>query len=131
MVFFLIFPRKQVLHFMPIVSNGDNLHEMSKPVFSEKQEKYILKCRLLKFLPRVLSVNRPLYYRIYPSFRTLYYPTPHPHHSSFILITSVLLPAHISKIVRSVENNVDPDQTPRAASDQSLHCFLRFVCPRT
>ena len=30
---FLIFPRKQDLTLMQIVSNGDNLHVMSKPVF--------------------------------------------------------------------------------------------------
>ena len=31
-----------------------------------------------------------------------------------------------------MENNVDPDQTPRsAASDLGLHCLLRHVCPNT
>ena len=44
---------------MQIVSN---LHEMSKPVFffkkkKKKKKKKKLKRRLLKFLPRVLSVN--------------------------------------------------------------------------
>ena len=34
---------------MQIVSSGDNLHEMSKPVIW-KNKKYISKCRLLKFL---------------------------------------------------------------------------------
>ena len=30
-----------------------------------------------------------------------------------------------------MENIVDPDQTPHSvASDLSLHCLLRFVCPR-
>ena len=42
---------------MQIVSNGDNLHEMSNPVFWEIK-KNISKCRLLKFLLRVLSVNK-------------------------------------------------------------------------
>ena len=37
---------------MQIVSNGDNLHEMSNPV-SGKNKKHILVCRLLKILPRV------------------------------------------------------------------------------
>ena len=32
-------------------------HKMSKPVFWAKIRKNISKCRLLKFLPRVLSVN--------------------------------------------------------------------------
>ena len=31
-----------------------------------------------------------------------------------------------------VANGVDPDQTPRsAASDLSLHCLLRHVCPNS
>ena len=30
---FLIFPRKQIWHFMQIVSSGDSLHEMLNPVF--------------------------------------------------------------------------------------------------
>ena len=42
-IFFLIFPRKQDLTFMQIVSIGDNLHEMSKPVFWEKKKKKIFK----------------------------------------------------------------------------------------
>ena len=36
----LIFPENKIWHFMQIVSNGDNLHEMSKPVFLENQIKY-------------------------------------------------------------------------------------------
>ena len=54
--FVLIFPENRIWHFMQIV--GDNLHEISNPVFSEKNtEKHIWKCLLLKNLPRVLSVN--------------------------------------------------------------------------
>ena len=34
--FFLNFPRKQDLTFHAFVSNEDNLHEISKPVFWEK-----------------------------------------------------------------------------------------------
>ena len=71
--FFVIFPRKQVLklhanclhwiwHVMQIVSFGDNLHEISKPVFWEKIRKNISIYRLLKILPRVLSVSH------FPSF---------------------------------------------------------------
>ena len=45
-----------VWHFTLIVSNGANLHEMFNPVFREKK-KTISICRLLKILPRVLSVN--------------------------------------------------------------------------
>ena len=41
---------------MQIVAMGDNLHEMSNPVFWEEQEN-ISKCRLLRTLPRVLSVK--------------------------------------------------------------------------
>ena len=41
---------------MQIVSNGDNLHEMSNPV-PWKNKKNISICHLLKILPRVLSIN--------------------------------------------------------------------------
>ena len=43
MIFFLIFPRKQVWHFMQIVSNGDNLHGLSNPVFWENIKKKYFK----------------------------------------------------------------------------------------
>ena len=39
-IFFLIFPENMSWHFMQIVSIGDNLHEISNPVFLEKLEKY-------------------------------------------------------------------------------------------
>ena len=35
-VFFLFFWENMLWHFMQIVSLGDNLHEMPKPIFSEK-----------------------------------------------------------------------------------------------
>ena len=34
--FFLLFSENSICHFMQIVSNGDNLHEMSNPVSREK-----------------------------------------------------------------------------------------------
>ena len=55
---------------MQIVSAGDNLHEMSKPILASednlhetsklifyKKEKNMLDCRLLKFLPSMLSIK--------------------------------------------------------------------------
>ena len=47
---------------MQTVSIGDNLHEISKPVFLgvffwKKNKKNIPLCQLLKILPRVLSVE--------------------------------------------------------------------------
>ena len=39
-VFFLFFPENRIWHCKQIVSIGDNLHEMSNPVFWEKSEKY-------------------------------------------------------------------------------------------
>ena len=36
MLFFLFFPENRIWHYMQIVSLGDNLHEMSNPVFWEK-----------------------------------------------------------------------------------------------
>ena len=35
---FLFFQENRIRHFMQIVSIGDNLHEMSKPVFWGKKE---------------------------------------------------------------------------------------------
>ena len=35
-IFFLFFPENRLLHFMQIVSLGDNLHGISKPTFFEK-----------------------------------------------------------------------------------------------
>ena len=34
-----------------------SLHEMSKSIFLGKDKKYVLRCRLLKFLPSMLSFN--------------------------------------------------------------------------
>ena len=46
--FFLFFPENRIWRFMQIVSNGDNLHEMSN-LFSRKNKKRMpLMCRLLK-----------------------------------------------------------------------------------
>ena len=39
-IFFLFLPENRIWHFMQIVSIGDNLHEMSKPVFLENWKKY-------------------------------------------------------------------------------------------
>ena len=35
-IFFLFSPENRIWHFMQIVSTGDNLHEMSYPVFWKK-----------------------------------------------------------------------------------------------
>ena len=56
-IFFLFSRENRTGHFMKIVSNGNNLHEMSNPVFS-KNKKNILKCHLLKIFPGLLSVKR-------------------------------------------------------------------------
>ena len=49
-------------HFMQIVSHGDNLHKMPKPIFSKKKKPKtknnkinISKCRLLKLLPSMID----------------------------------------------------------------------------
>ena len=44
--FSLFFPRNTIRHFMQIVSNGDNLQEMSKPLFWENKKISSI-CRLL------------------------------------------------------------------------------------
>ena len=42
MIFFLFFLENRIWHLMQIVSYGDNLHEMSKPVFWVKNKKKFL-----------------------------------------------------------------------------------------
>ena len=42
MIIFLFFLENMFWHSTQIVSNGDNLHEMSNPVFWEKKEKYFI-----------------------------------------------------------------------------------------
>ena len=54
MIFFLFFTENSIRHFMQIVSN---FHEMSNPVFFEKNKKNISKCHLLKISPGVLSAK--------------------------------------------------------------------------
>ena len=55
--FFFFFSENRLWHFMQIVFIGDNSHEMSNLVFWEKLRKIFQKCRLLKFLPRVLTLK--------------------------------------------------------------------------
>ena len=38
--FFIFFPKHRIWHYMQIVSNGDNLHEMLNPVSGKKKKKY-------------------------------------------------------------------------------------------
>ena len=63
MIFFLFFPENWIWHFMQIVSLGDNLSPWEtvcmkcQILFSGKNKKNILKCRLLQILPRVLSIK--------------------------------------------------------------------------
>ena len=52
----LFFPEVRIWHFMQIVSNGNNLHEMSKPVFWKKIKKTLI-CHLLKILSRVQNIR--------------------------------------------------------------------------
>ena len=40
LMIFLFFPENKFWHFLQIVSWGNNLHEISKPIFLEKWEKY-------------------------------------------------------------------------------------------
>ena len=52
-MFFLFIPDKRIWHFMQIVSNGDNLHEMSDPVFW----KNIINLLSAEFAQRVVMVK--------------------------------------------------------------------------
>ena len=57
MTFFLFFLENMFISVLTFhVSIGDNLHKMSKAVFRENK-KTISNCRLLKFLPRMISVK--------------------------------------------------------------------------
>ena len=56
-IFFLFFQESRIWLFMWIVSIGDKLHELSKPVFWKKKKKKKSVCCLLKILSRVLSVK--------------------------------------------------------------------------
>ena len=49
--FFLFFPENKIWHFVQIVSNGDNLHEMLDPGLWEKGKKKSSIYRLCKFYP--------------------------------------------------------------------------------
>ena len=41
-IIFLFFPENQIWQFMQVVSIGDNLHEMSNPVFWEKYHQFVV-----------------------------------------------------------------------------------------
>ena len=56
-VVFFLFPGNWFGHFMKVVFEAENLHEMSKPI-SWKNKKNILKCRQMKILHRMLNVNQ-------------------------------------------------------------------------
>ena len=63
-IYFFLFSQKTAFD---ISCTGDNLHEMSKPGFLEKNKENILKCRLLKSLPRVLSVKENVFPKQHPA----------------------------------------------------------------
>ena len=52
--FFFFFHKNRLCHFMQFVSNEDNLHEISKPIFWEKKN---FKMKSDEILPSMLSVN--------------------------------------------------------------------------
>ena len=56
--FFLAFLENRFLHFMQIVSTGDNLHEMSKPVFWENKTNIIR-------LPYFFLISREIFRQLY------------------------------------------------------------------
>ena len=54
-IFFSFFPENRILHFMQIVSCGDNLHELSNPV--SRKNKIFSSSHLLQILPSTLNVK--------------------------------------------------------------------------
>ena len=61
-IFFLFFPENRFCHYMQIVSYGDNLHVMSKPVFREKYYHCFWKrnCKTLATMPQVPPIKENL-----------------------------------------------------------------------
>ena len=57
-IFFLFFPENRFWHFMQIISSGDNLHEMPKPV-SEKNKKNIINVLAAELVQRVVMLKVP------------------------------------------------------------------------
>ena len=87
------------------ISLGDNLHEVSNPIFtismkcqilfSRKNKKNISKCHVLEFLSNMQSVKICKIYRIYSK----YWDTISLPYLSLNLEKSILLPVNLSKIV--------------------------------
>ena len=70
-IFFLSFPENKIWHFMQTVSNGDNLHEISNPVFWENK-KYItnLSSAVLAQTVVMVKVLFKLYYILHNPWQT-------------------------------------------------------------
>ena len=58
--FFHFFPGKRTCHFFQIVSIGDNLHEMSNPVFWDKKNINLSSAELAKRVVKVKILIRAL-----------------------------------------------------------------------
>ena len=56
-IFFLFFPVNRLWHFKQIVSLGDNLHGMSKPIFLEKQEIFFISLLSADVAQKVVKVK--------------------------------------------------------------------------
>ena len=69
MLFFLFSPENRIRHFMQIISIGDHLQEMSKPVFWEKQEKHFRMWSAENFTQIAIKVKVSFY--VYSSLRHL------------------------------------------------------------
>ena len=99
---------------MQIVSNGDNLHEMSNPVFSGNK-KNVSSLSSAELAQRVVKVNS------LPNFYLS-------QNLSFLLLAEV--PKKLLAAWHAY--SVYPDQMqPSAASDLVVHCSLRPFCPNT
>ena len=71
--FFLNFPQNRIWFFIQTVSIWDNLPEMPKSCFLGKIKKLISTCRLLKILPKVLSIKGTALQRKAISRKLIYY----------------------------------------------------------
>ena len=52
---FLVFPENKFWHFIQIVRNGENLHEMSNPALWEKNKKNIINLSSAEFVQRAVK----------------------------------------------------------------------------
>ena len=146
--FFLFFPENSIWPFMQIVYTGDNLHEMSNPVFWEKEEKYFSMSSAENFTQSWYWAHHMGTWCPHScmTMQKVPYPTPLcPEMLARAVNTltcygyciypkywDTLSIYHICPKNWNSANSVDPDQMSLyVASDLGLHCLQRPICTNT